>query len=113
MEYVCLECEECFEQPHILVERHTETQPGWRERVSQSPCCGAGYVPAGTCPGCGRPIPLARAGTLCRSCVEQAGQRLRQFLSEQYAPEELAALDELLEGISFTQLGQKGERKHE
>jgi len=113
MQYVCLRCGEGFEQPHILMVRHTETQPEWWEKVRQSPCCAEGYAPASTCPGCGRVTASVQSGKLCGSCVGRAGERLRRFLAEEYIPEEREALDEMFEGISFTQLAETERGKEE
>ena len=66
--YICNECEEVFEQPKVVVERHPWGMGYAEEEFCECPCCGSGnFEEAEECSLCGEYVAELEDG-LCNIC---------------------------------------------
>ena len=94
--YICADCG-CVYSDKVT---HTEI---WGERITGCPSCGGYSEEAVQCDSCGRWIPENDEYPVCSKCMQEALDKLAEFLESTFTVGELKAINTWLEGEALNE----------
>lgn len=109
--YICVECNEIFDDPLAVLEKHGFTD-GMYERIDVCPhCLSSAYETARFCEKCHATIPESQSEyQLCPNCEKAVIEAFKKALAG-FTPNELRYIDDFIDGTGLTALNNKQKKE--